>query len=73
MPFELLRADVSDVPDIVTVFQASFQDDPVVGRLMCDVDPKVKFDYDVRLFEKYVRDGALTGSHFTKVVDKDTG
>lgn len=73
MPFELLPADVADVPDIVTAFRAAFQDDPIVGRLMCDVNPKVKYDYDVRFFEKYIRDGAITGSHFSKLVDKDTG
>lgn len=73
MPFELLPAGMDDVPAIVGVFQAAFQGDPIVGRLMCDVEPKIKHDYDVRFFEKYIRDGAMTGSRFAKIVATDTG
>ncbi|KAL8976984.1 MAG: hypothetical protein Q9205_007125, partial [Flavoplaca limonia] len=51
MAFQLLPAEVSDIPDIVTVHQASWVNDPIIGQLMPEVDPKVKYDYDLGYYK----------------------
>ncbi|KAL8789430.1 MAG: hypothetical protein Q9213_001187 [Squamulea squamosa] len=73
MPFQVLPAEASDIPDIVAVHQAAWVDDPIVGRLMPDVDPKAKYDYDLDFYQKRFDSKTLTGSVMHKVVDTDTG
>lgn len=73
MPFELHPAETSDIPDIVAVHQASWVNDPIIGRLMPDVDPKVKYDYDIDFYEKKFSFKDLTGTVMHKIVDTDTG
>ena len=72
MPFQLLPADLTDLPDLVAVFQAAFRDDPIIYHLMRDVDPEVKYKYDMGFLGKYIRDGPLTGSRFFKIVEEGT-
>lgn len=73
MAFEILPAEIADVPAIVAIHQAAFLDGPITGRLWCDVGPQVRNDNDMRYFEKTIRDRLLTGCHFSKLVDRDTG
>ena len=73
MAFQLLPAEASDIPDIVAVHQASWVNDPIVGRLMPDVDPKVKYDYDVDYYKNKFETKALTGALMHKVVETETG
>ncbi len=73
MSFEILAAEILDVPAIVAIHQAAFQDGPIVGRLWCDVGPQVRNHDDMRFFEKTIRDRLLTGCHISKLIDRDTG
>ncbi|KAL8752177.1 MAG: hypothetical protein Q9184_005816 [Pyrenodesmia sp. 2 TL-2023] len=73
MSFQVLPAEPSDIPDIVAVHQASWENDPIVGRLMPDVDPKAKYDYDVDFYKRKFDTKALTGSVMHKVVETETG
>ncbi|KAL8920506.1 MAG: hypothetical protein Q9208_006256 [Pyrenodesmia sp. 3 TL-2023] len=73
MSFQVLPAEVSDIPDIVAVHQASWENDPIVGRLMPDVDPIAKYDYDVDFYKRKFETKALTGSVMHKVVETETG
>ncbi|KAI4218912.1 MAG: hypothetical protein L6R36_008677 [Xanthoria steineri] len=73
MPFRVLPAEPSDIPDIVTVHQASWVDDPIIGRLMPDVEPKVKYDHDVNYYKDKFEHKALTGTVMHKVVETETG
>lgn len=73
MSFEILPAEMTDVSAIATTHQAANQDGPIVGRLWVDVGPQVRNDSDMRFFEKSLRDRLLTGCHFSKLVDRNTG
>ncbi|KAL9629199.1 MAG: hypothetical protein Q9204_005410 [Flavoplaca sp. TL-2023a] len=73
MAFKVLPAEVSDIPDIVAVHQASWVNDPIIGRLMPDVDPKVKYDYDLGYYKNKFETKALSGSVMHKVVETETG
>ncbi|KAI4159160.1 MAG: hypothetical protein LQ342_006807 [Letrouitia transgressa] len=73
MSFRLLPADISDVPAMVRISKAAFNDDPIVGRIWRDCDKEVQFEHDVRVYEKHMRNRALTGEVFTKVVEEETG
>ncbi|KAL8766853.1 MAG: hypothetical protein Q9209_006511 [Squamulea sp. 1 TL-2023] len=73
MPFEVHPAEASDIPDIVAIHQVVWVDDPIVGRLMPNVDPKAKYDYDVDFYKKKFDSRTLTGAVMHKVVDTDTG
>ncbi|KAL8813998.1 MAG: hypothetical protein Q9223_006745 [Gallowayella weberi] len=73
MPFQLLLAEASDIPEIVAVHQISWVDDPIVARLMPDVEPKAKWDYDVDYYRKKFDSKSLTGTVMHKIVDTETG
>lgn len=73
MPFQVLQAEPSDIPDIVAVHQASWVNDPIIGRLMPDVEPRVKYDYDVDYYKNKFETKALTGTVMHKIVDTETG
>ncbi|CAO1600378.1 hypothetical protein XANCAGTX0491_004069 [Xanthoria calcicola] len=73
MPFRVLPAEPSDIPGMVTVHQASWVDDPIIGRLMPDVEPKVKYDYDVNYYKDKFENKALTGTVMHKVIETETG
>ena len=73
MAFKVLPAEVSDIPDIVAVHQASWVNDPIIGRLMPDVDPKVKYDYDLAYYKNKFETKDLTGAVMHKVVETETG
>ncbi|KAL8668500.1 MAG: hypothetical protein Q9168_006875, partial [Polycauliona sp. 1 TL-2023] len=73
MSFQVLPAEPADIPDIVTVHQASWVNDPIIGQLMPDVEPKAKYEYDVDYYTKGFETRALTGSVMHKVVERETG
>ncbi|KAI4215471.1 MAG: hypothetical protein LQ351_001940 [Letrouitia transgressa] len=73
MSFRLLPADITDVPAMMRISKAAFSDDPVVGRIWRDCDKEVQFEHDVRVYGKHMRNRALTGEVFTKVVEEETG
>ncbi|KAL8681927.1 MAG: hypothetical protein Q9186_002013 [Xanthomendoza sp. 1 TL-2023] len=73
MPFQLLPAEVSDIPDMVAVHQSSWGNDPIIGRLMPDVEPKAKWDYDVDYYRKKFDSKNLTGTVMHKIVETETG
>ncbi|KAL8807160.1 MAG: hypothetical protein Q9182_000842 [Xanthomendoza sp. 2 TL-2023] len=73
MPFQLLPVEASDIPGIVAVHQVSWVDDPIVARLMPDVDPRVKWDYNVDYYRKKLDSKDLTGTVMHKIVDTETG
>lgn len=72
MSFEILPAEILDVPAIVAIHQAVFQNGPIVARLWCNVDPQVRNHDDMRFFEETIRDRLLTGCHISKLIDRDT-
>ncbi|KAL8645315.1 MAG: hypothetical protein Q9226_007359 [Calogaya cf. arnoldii] len=73
MSFQVLPAEPSDIPDIVAVHQASWVNDPIIGRLMPDVEPKAKYDYEVNYYKNKFETRVLTGSVMHKVVETETG
>lgn len=73
MSFQVLPAEPSDIPGMVAVHQASWENDPIVGRLMPDVDPKAKYEYDVDFYKRKFDTKELTGSVMHKVVETETG
>ena len=70
MAYRIIQAETSDIPNLVRVIDAAFRDDPVIGLLMPDIDPKVKFEHDCQWYEKMYRQKELTGLRFRKVVDE---
>ncbi|KAI4123441.1 MAG: hypothetical protein LQ341_007202 [Variospora aurantia] len=72
MPYQVLPADPSDIPHIANIHHEAFEEDPILGRLMCDVPRESKYVFDQRFYEKAFAQRHLTGSIFYKVVDTET-
>ncbi|KAL8837230.1 MAG: hypothetical protein Q9170_002603 [Blastenia crenularia] len=73
MPFQVLPASASDIPEIAVIHHDAFKDDPIIGYLMRNVKLEVKQAYDKQYFEKSFTRMDLTGSVCHKVVDTETG
>lgn len=73
MPFQVLPAEPSDIPEIAVIHHDAFKDDPIVGRLQCDVKPELKHEHDKQYYEKAFAQKHLTGSVMHKVIDTETG
>lgn len=73
MPFQVLPAQPSDIPEIVVIHNAAFDEDPIIGRLMCDVDPGLKDEYYRQYYEKTFTNAHLTGSVMHKAIDTESG
>lgn len=73
MAFDIQPCSLSDMPDLVTVFQSAFANDPIVGRLMSDVPADIKHARDVQSFSKSFNERHLTGAQYFKAVELATG
>ncbi|KAL8926238.1 MAG: hypothetical protein Q9172_001880 [Xanthocarpia lactea] len=73
MPFKVLPAEATDIPDIVAIHQVTWDNDPIVSRLFPNVDPKTQYDYDVDFYKKKFDTKDLTGSVMHKVVETESG
>lgn len=71
MAYKLLPATIADIPDIVTVYDAAFKDDPFVGQIMPKVNPAAKREYDEAYYTNEFEMGLLNGLRFFKAVDGD--
>ncbi|KAL9027913.1 MAG: hypothetical protein Q9196_003634 [Gyalolechia fulgens] len=72
MPFQLLPAEPSDIADITVIHHDAFKEDPIIGRLMCDVKPDIKHEYDNQYYAKAFAHKHLTGSVMHKIIDTET-
>ncbi|KAL8951066.1 MAG: hypothetical protein Q9222_002938 [Ikaeria aurantiellina] len=73
MPFQVLPAEPSDIPEIAVIQHEAFKDDPIIGRLWPDVDRQVKHEYDIKFLQRHFAQKELMGSVFHKVVDTESG
>ncbi|KAL9597559.1 MAG: hypothetical protein Q9219_005061 [cf. Caloplaca sp. 3 TL-2023] len=73
MPFQLLTAERADIPEIAIIHHEAFKDDPIIGRLMCDVEPQLKKEYDIQYYEKSFAQAHLIGNVMHKIIDTETG
>ncbi|KAL9003663.1 MAG: hypothetical protein Q9188_003486 [Gyalolechia gomerana] len=73
MPFQVLPAQPSDIPEIAIIHHDAFADDPIIGRLMCDVKPDLKNEYDKKYYENTFAHMHLTGSVMHKAIDTEKG
>ncbi|KAL8816291.1 MAG: hypothetical protein Q9191_008357, partial [Dirinaria sp. TL-2023a] len=73
MAFDIQPCQLSDMPDLVTVFQSAFANDPIVGRLMPDVPADIKHARDVQSFSKSFNERHLNGAQYFKAVELATG
>ena len=73
MPFKVLPAEATDIPDIVAIHQVTWDNDPIVGKLFPNVDPKAQYDYDLDFYKKKFETKELTGSVTHKVVETESG
>ncbi|KAL8708855.1 MAG: hypothetical protein Q9220_006311 [cf. Caloplaca sp. 1 TL-2023] len=73
MPFQILPAEPSDIPEIAVIQHEAFKDDPIIGRLWPDVDRQVKHEYDIKLLQRHFAQKELLGSVFHKLVDTENG
>ncbi|KAL8939341.1 MAG: hypothetical protein Q9216_003405 [Gyalolechia sp. 2 TL-2023] len=73
MPFQVLPAEPSDIPEIAVIHHDAFNEDPIIGRLMCDVEPNLKNEYDRQFYEKMFAHRHLTGSVLQKAIETETG
>lgn len=73
MTFTLLPGEECDVPDMVRVFRAAFDPDPIVGRLKCDVPDDCRNEALAQAFSKTFAEKGVYGARFFKVVEEETG
>ena len=69
MAYTILPATPADLPDIVSVHDAAFADDPFIGQLMPNVSPEVKQSHDMYFFTRQFEMSRLNGQRLTKAVD----
>lgn len=72
MTFQLLPAEESDTPDMVTIYHDSFASNPIFGRTMCDVPNDIRRVIDINLFGKFFTTEKTYGAQVFKVVEMET-
>ena len=72
MAFQLLPAEPGDVPDLVRTFYAAFANDDLIHRLMCDVPPEIKREYDEEWYAAEFAKRDTHGVRFSKVVETES-
>ena len=70
MSYTLASASVSDVPDIVTIFDAAFAADPFIPHFFTQVPQDVRIRYSIARYSQWFEKQELFGMHMWKVVDQ---
>jgi hypothetical protein len=70
MPFDLQAATAADLPALVSVFQAAFDDNPHFKCMSPGCDPAVVRSRNLKLFRK---DWDKPGRRHFKVLDRENG
>ena len=70
MPFDLQAATAADLPALVSVFQAAFDDNPHFKCMSSGGDPAVVRSRNLKLFRK---DWDKPGRRHFKVIDRESG
>ena len=73
MTFQLLPAQESDVPDLVTIFHLAFADDPITGKLRRHVPMTIRRAEDTAKFSEFFGEKNICGAHVFKAVETETG
>ena len=71
MTYRLLPATPADLPDIIDIYHAAFQNDHFIGQMMPHVPRDIKRAYDMHYYGREFEMSALNGLRFRKVVDQD--
>lgn len=72
MTFQLLPAVEADIPDMVIVYQDSFAEDPILGRIVSEVPKDVQRAYNIPRFTKFFTTEKIYGVQLFKVVETKT-
>ena len=70
MAFKLAPVGLSDIPDIVSVALAAFQNDPIFSLMKQLCSPPDVTEYNIRSFTKAYD---TPGVYFFKIVDVENG
>lgn len=62
----------TDVPDMVTVYQDLFADDPIFGRIMSNVPKDIRRAFNIPRFTKFFTTEEIYGVQCFKVVETET-
>lgn len=71
MSYKLVPAQPSDVGDMITIFLAAFEDDPLLGRMWTNVSYEKNYAYWAKVFEKTFEVSKRDAKVWNKVVDEN--
>ncbi len=70
MSYTILPASTADLSEIVTIYNAAFKEDRIIGNLMAAVPLEVKKAYDIAWYRREFDMSKLNGLRFYKAVDQ---
>lgn len=73
MSFQVLRATIEDVPDIVRVHDDAMADDPVMSKVFINVEPKLRTKGNIEYFQTKFTQARHMGFEVWKVVETSSG
>jgi hypothetical protein len=71
MSIQILPVQEADLPDLVHVYLAAFENDPIVGRLKAGLPESVRFQKTLAYFRRLYAGTDVYGARFFKAVEGD--
>jgi hypothetical protein len=71
MSIQILPVQEADLPDLVHVYVAAFENDPIVGRLKAGLSESVRFQKILAYFRRLYAGTDVYGARFFKAVEGD--